>query len=250
MGASTSKKDNTRTPHSDEGAEGGSRGAAVETPVRPATTSIQAPTSGSGVAPVGGRATLVPTVFRWMGGGKSVFVSGSFDGWATRIPLAKSTSDFATIIDVPPGTHEYKFIVDGTWQHAPDQPAMEHTDGNRNNVVNVSVAEVFSDEEWIDGDTGIAPEDENEDDEGWGQVEPDAPDQYARPPKSVPPHLMRCILNTWQSKDNAAVLPIPHHTQISHLYLQRGSQPHLMSIATTVRYRRKFVTTVYNAPAV
>ena len=28
-----------------------------------------------------------PTVFRWSGGAKEVFVSGSFNNWATKIPL-------------------------------------------------------------------------------------------------------------------------------------------------------------------
>lgn len=28
-----------------------------------------------------------PTVFRWSGSGKEVFVSGSFNNWATKIPL-------------------------------------------------------------------------------------------------------------------------------------------------------------------
>lgn len=28
-----------------------------------------------------------PTVFRWSGAGKEVFVSGSFNNWVTKIPL-------------------------------------------------------------------------------------------------------------------------------------------------------------------
>lgn len=30
-----------------------------------------------------------PTVFRWTGAGKEVFVSGSFNSWATKIPLIR-----------------------------------------------------------------------------------------------------------------------------------------------------------------
>ncbi len=28
-----------------------------------------------------------PTVFRWAGGAKEVYVSGSFNNWSTKIPL-------------------------------------------------------------------------------------------------------------------------------------------------------------------
>ena len=197
------------------------------------------------------RPSLVPTVFRWRGEGSSVFVSGSFDGWATRIPLAKSSEDFATIIDIPPGTHEYKFIVDGTWQHATDQEARVHDDGNRNNVVVVKMTEVFSDEEWVNnssGPHGLVSDEDDEDEAGFSQIEPEEEEAYAKPPRTAPPHLMRCILNTRQSKENPNTLPIPHHTQISHLYLQRSSIPNVQVMATTARFNRKFVTNVFYSP--
>lgn len=30
-----------------------------------------------------------PTVFRWTGDGKEVFISGSFNNWANKIPLIR-----------------------------------------------------------------------------------------------------------------------------------------------------------------
>lgn len=30
-----------------------------------------------------------PTVIRWAGGGKEVYISGSFNNWSTKIPLNK-----------------------------------------------------------------------------------------------------------------------------------------------------------------
>jgi 5'-AMP-activated protein kinase regulatory beta subunit len=30
-----------------------------------------------------------PTVIRWAGGGKDVFIAGSFNNWGTKIPLNK-----------------------------------------------------------------------------------------------------------------------------------------------------------------
>lgn len=32
---------------------------------------------------------LLPTVFKWEGGGKDVYISGTFNQWRAKIPLAK-----------------------------------------------------------------------------------------------------------------------------------------------------------------
>ena len=32
---------------------------------------------------------MLPVVFRWEGGGKNVFLSGSFNNWRTKIPMNK-----------------------------------------------------------------------------------------------------------------------------------------------------------------
>lgn len=58
----------------------------------------------------------LPTVFKWDGGGKQVYISGSFDNWKAKIPLVRSHGDFYTIVDLPEGEHQYKFLVDGQWQ--------------------------------------------------------------------------------------------------------------------------------------
>ena len=38
----------------------------------------------------------LPTVIRWDGGGKEVFVTGSFSAWKTRIPLGSHSSNVAS----------------------------------------------------------------------------------------------------------------------------------------------------------
>lgn len=60
----------------------------------------------------------LPTVFKWDGGGKQVFISGTFSDWKT-LPMVRSHGDFVTIIDLPEGEHQYKFFVDGEWRHDP-----------------------------------------------------------------------------------------------------------------------------------
>lgn len=56
--------------------------------------------------------------FKWDGGGKEVYISGTFSEWKT-LPMVKSHGDFVTIIDLPEGDHQYKFCVDGEWRHDP-----------------------------------------------------------------------------------------------------------------------------------
>ena len=44
-------------------------------------------------------------------------MSGSFNGWQP-IKMNLSESNFYTVLDLPEGNHEYKFKVDGVWQHS------------------------------------------------------------------------------------------------------------------------------------
>lgn len=60
----------------------------------------------------------LPTVFKWDGGGKEVYISGTFSEWKP-LPMVKSHGDFVTIIDLPEGEHQFKFCVDGEWRHDP-----------------------------------------------------------------------------------------------------------------------------------
>ncbi|CAH8872731.1 unnamed protein product [Trichobilharzia szidati] len=81
----------------------------------------------------------VPTVFKWDGGGKDVYISGTFNGWKSKIPMVKSSSkhNFYTIIDLPLGEHQYKFIVDGHWKLDQNQPVFTSPTGVQNNVIEV-----------------------------------------------------------------------------------------------------------------
>ncbi|KAE8284878.1 5'-AMP-activated protein kinase subunit beta-1 [Larimichthys crocea] len=65
-----------------------------------------------------------PTVFRWTGDGKEVYLSGSFNNWANKIPLTRSQNTFVAIVDLPEGEHQYKFYVDGQWTHDPTEPVI------------------------------------------------------------------------------------------------------------------------------
>lgn len=81
----------------------------------------------------------VPTVFKWEGGGKDVYISGTFNGWKSKIPMVRSSSkrNFYTIVDLPLGEHQYKFIVDGQWKLDQKQPITTSATGVQNNVIEV-----------------------------------------------------------------------------------------------------------------
>ncbi|XP_061550974.1 5'-AMP-activated protein kinase subunit beta-2 isoform X2 [Phycodurus eques] len=80
-----------------------------------------------------------PTVIRWAGGGKEVYIAGSFNNWSTKIPLNKSHNDFVAILDLPEGEHQYKFFVDGQWVHDPSEPVVTSQLGTINNLIQISV---------------------------------------------------------------------------------------------------------------
>ncbi|XP_076943979.1 sucrose nonfermenting 4-like protein [Bidens hawaiensis] len=68
---------------------------------------------------------LTPARFVWPYGGRSVYLSGSFTGWSEHwlmTPVEGCPTVFQTICSLPPGYHQYKFIVDGEWRHDENQP--------------------------------------------------------------------------------------------------------------------------------
>lgn len=50
-------------------------------------------------------------------GAKTVFLAGSFNSWEPSALPMKNTKggDWVVTIDLSPGRHEYKFVVDGQW---------------------------------------------------------------------------------------------------------------------------------------
>ncbi|CAK0784632.1 hypothetical protein CVIRNUC_007836 [Coccomyxa viridis] len=81
-------------------------------------------------------AYFVPTRFIWRFGGQVVHLCGSFTRWVETVPMAPVESSpgvFSIVVHLPPGYHQYKFIVDGEWRHDEMQPFMPDPLGNVNN---------------------------------------------------------------------------------------------------------------------
>jgi len=74
--------------------------------------------------------------------GSKVFVAGSFNNWD---PTAKEMSDkkgegvYTATLSLPPGAHQYKFVVDGTWCADPEcADWVQNEHGTLNSVKHVS----------------------------------------------------------------------------------------------------------------
>eukprot|EP00252_Welwitschia_mirabilis_P005934 TRINITY_DN16528_c0_g1_i1.p1 TRINITY_DN16528_c0_g1~~TRINITY_DN16528_c0_g1_i1.p1 ORF type:complete len:509 (-),score=101.56 TRINITY_DN16528_c0_g1_i1:535-2061(-) len=90
---------------------------------------------------------LVPTRFYWPHGGRRVSLVGSFTRWVDPIPMSPTEgcpTVFQAIYNLPPGYHQYKFIVDGECRHDEQQPTVTPTFGIVNNIILVTIPELLA----------------------------------------------------------------------------------------------------------
>eukprot|EP00899_Mesostigma_viride_P006563 jgi/Mesvir1/15908/Mv08236-RA.1 len=78
---------------------------------------------------------VVPTRIEWRGGGQLVHLCGSFTRWRDAIAMEPEGNVYIAVVNLTPGYHQYKFIVDGEWRHDKDKPYMPDPAGNLNNWV-------------------------------------------------------------------------------------------------------------------
>uniref|UniRef100_A0A0B7BBF5 5'-AMP-activated protein kinase subunit beta-1 n=1 Tax=Arion vulgaris TaxID=1028688 RepID=A0A0B7BBF5_9EUPU len=190
---------------------------------------------------------LLPTVFRWQGGGKEVFVTGSFNNWKTKIPMAKSQTDFFTIVDLPEGEHQYKFLVDGQWLTHLTDPVANSEIGTKNSIMTVKRSD-FDAFEALAIDSEAAKIKKGDTTARYGQIIPPRNEATDGNPPSLPPQLLEVILN----KDTPAHvepshLPEPNHVMLNHLYAL-SIRDSVMVLSATHRFRKKFVTTLLYKP--
>ena len=90
-----------------------------------------------------GRMHLVRLVYLPRGAGaEQVAVAGSFNGWnPEQAPMRREGDVWVTALVLPPGVHEYMFVVDGT-RWVSDPQASEQRDdgfGNANSVLDLTL---------------------------------------------------------------------------------------------------------------
>ncbi|CAH2076541.1 unnamed protein product, partial [Iphiclides podalirius] len=187
---------------------------------------------------------VLPTVFKWEGGGKQVYISGTFTDWKT-IPMVKSHGDFVTIIDLPEGEHQYKYFVDGEWRHDPTVKVVDNEMGSKNNLVTVKMSDFEVFQALAKDSEGVHSSAQTE----YSQEIPQSkPWEKISGPPILPPHLLQVILN----KDTPlscepTLLPEPNHVMLNHLYAL-SIKDGVMVLSATHRYRKKYVTTLLYKP--
>ena len=71
---------------------------------------------------------------------ESVFVAGDFNSWSPHAtPLAhEENGRWAAKLPLPPGTHRYRYVIDGRWAHDPHNTYYESNPfGELNSIVDV-----------------------------------------------------------------------------------------------------------------
>ncbi|MCK5126657.1 MAG: isoamylase early set domain-containing protein [candidate division Zixibacteria bacterium] len=52
---------------------------------------------------------------------KRVFLVGDFNKWNEQsLPMRKKSARFELILKIPPGRHQFKYLIDGIWWNDPD----------------------------------------------------------------------------------------------------------------------------------
>uniref|UniRef100_A0A6U2YHX8 Association with the SNF1 complex (ASC) domain-containing protein n=2 Tax=Lotharella globosa TaxID=91324 RepID=A0A6U2YHX8_9EUKA len=222
---------------------------------------------------------VVATEFRWPYGGRSVYIAGSFNDWKGKVPMdAKAPSEgnaeggtdggtpiFTITLDLPPGTHYYKFIVDDQWQYDPAKDRMINLQGVVNNVIKVKPRRMKSGVQAPSKFVEIMGEAEK-----YGQ-DPPHPSDFSADPPPLPPQLSHLHLNAESraaggaaevaAERRSAGAEQPLHVTLNHMCFSQSPQPPTASsdvlvIGVTQRYKAKdlpnskdrFVTTVYYKP--
>lgn len=190
-----------------------------------------------------GEAEPVPTVLQWSAGGNAVFVTGSFNAWEERIPLRRSGTDHVVCLNLPPGTYQYKFIVDNEWRFATDQPTVRDEMGNINNCITVIDQGMYLHEHAASGFFGDTPHNM------YTQALPDEITLAKEPP--LAPLQLSCIPLNMQPTPEPRIaswtLPPPLSVTLTHMCLMPpGATATTMSV--THRFRNKFVTVVIYKP--
>ena len=78
--------------------------------------------------------------FIWNENGNNIKLTGSFSNWKEQFEMQKDPNDniFKVTLPLSEGKYQYKFIVDGVWKCAENQPQASDEKGNTNNVLEIS----------------------------------------------------------------------------------------------------------------
>lgn len=228
----------------------------------------------------------VPTRLEWLRGGERVYVTGTIFQWNRKQrlhPVEGCPGAFSTTINILPGTHHIRFLVDNNMQTSPDLPTTVDFGNNLVNYIEVSpddvpatpqeaartpqeredkqLAEAEEQKARQPKDKQVLPVeafsrvypqylldyDNEPEDSPLSQAAAAAIEKLPTPP-SLPGFLSKPILNAATLlKDDNSVLNMPNHTTLNHLAtssIKNGT----LAVSATTRYRDKYVTTIMYKP--
>ncbi|AMD22446.1 HGR107Wp [Eremothecium sinecaudum] len=87
---------------------------------------------------------MVPVQITWQQGGTKVYVTGSFTGWRKMIglvPDANQPNLFRIKLQLPPGTHRFRFIVDNELRFSDFLPTATDQMGNFVNYLEIAAVQ-------------------------------------------------------------------------------------------------------------
>merc|ERR1712070_1049153 len=155
---------------------------------------------------------LVPTKFTWRYGGSEVLLTGTFSNWRESVVLKAGDGDEkSATLSLPPGSYEYKFIVDNQWRYDGKQPVVKGRNGNINNIIEVTAVteEVDSKTDALVSQTAM-----------YGTtIETD--EDLAKEPPLLPPQLQISLLNAPMDTLDATIMPVPQHVVLNHLHVAK-----------------------------
>lgn len=163
-----------------------------------------------------------------------------------------SAEDFSTIVDMPPGNHQFKFIVDDEWKCSEDLPIGCDMEGNlvnclevgdedgrsvRDGLEDISADTMFTS---LERGTSISNPVEPPPSPITSYISlPPLPPPITVSPPDLPAHLQKVLLNTKiVSQLDPHLLPLPSHVSVNHLYAC-SIRDGVMAIGSTSRYRKK-----------
>ncbi|PSS02446.1 hypothetical protein BD289DRAFT_449739 [Coniella lustricola] len=232
----------------------------------------------------------VPTRLEWRRGGDRVYVTGTIFHWNRKQrlhPVEGQPGVFATTINILPGTHHIRFLVDNNMQTSPDLPTTVDFGNNLVNYIEVSpddvptgahdasagaptLVETPADDRAKTLEESAEPQGPRDKQlpprEAFSQVYPQYLLDYDEPedspvgqaaaaaiekldtPPSLPGFLAKPILNAATlMKDDNSVLNMPNHTTLNHLATS-SIKNGTLAVSATTRYRDKYVTTIMYKP--
>ncbi|KAF2744440.1 carbohydrate-binding module family 48 protein [Sporormia fimetaria CBS 119925] len=224
----------------------------------------------------------VPTLIEWEGRGEKVYVTGTFVNWERKFRLykngpSKKKDVLSAIVNITPGTHHLKFLVDGEMTASDKLPTAVDYTNILVNYLEVSLdhltkppadakdatsqpepTPLFPAPPKQTGDSAqpaptpplskyhsVIPRylrdldsDENSSRYQRASAVTNEPEALPAPP-TLPMFLNKSILNgATPMKDDSSVLNLPNHTVLNHLATS-SIKDNILATSATTRYKQK-----------